>query len=150
MVRNPCGSRDQGAINLRSGTPQGGCLLLCFEPKTKTKRETRKTKQEQEHQNSDPGVEPKTARDDCSAFGRFAIRVHPRTTAPPKLEFYVNMYFSDERGVMRGDVSCFLVSAAFAQRRAPLQGATSSHSTRGSQQAKAGESPARAALSFLR
>ena len=49
-----------------------------FEPKTKTKRETRKTKQEQEHQNSDPGVEPKTTRDDRSAFGRFAVRVHPR------------------------------------------------------------------------
>ena len=85
VVRNPCGSRDQGAINLRSGTPQGGCLLLCSEPKIKTKRETRKTKQEQEHQNSDPGVEPKTTRDDRSAFGRFAVRVHPRTKArPPK------------------------------------------------------------------
>ena len=35
--------------------------------------------------NSDPGVEPKTTRDDRSAFGRFAVRVHPRTTAkPPK------------------------------------------------------------------
>ena len=52
-------------------------------PKTKTKRETRKTKQEQEHENSDPGVEPKTTRDDRSAFGRFAVRVHPRTTAKP-------------------------------------------------------------------
>ena len=47
------------------------------------------------------------------------------------LEFYVNMYFSDERGVMRGEVSCFLVREAFAQRRTPLQGATSSHSARG-------------------
>ena len=74
----------------------------------------------------------------------------PTRLVRQNLAFYVNMCFSDERGVMRGDVSCFLVSAAFAQRRAPLQGATSSHSARGSQQAKAGESPARAALSFLR
>ena len=56
-------------------------------PRPKTKRETRKTKQEQEHQNSDPGVEPKTTKDDRSAFTRFAVRVHPRTKAklPKKL-----------------------------------------------------------------
>ena len=48
-----------------------------------------------------------------------------------KMEFYVNMCFSDERGVIRGEVTCFLVREAFAQSRTPLQGATSSHSARG-------------------
>ena len=55
-----------------------------FEPKTHHRNKKRNTqKPTKQNKNSDPGVEPKTTRDDRSAFGRFAVRVHPRTTAKP-------------------------------------------------------------------